>query len=423
MATHTLNMRLIRLLTLALPALAALGCSNPPVEAKAEVKPPSHSTEASEAEKFLRWSMNRYAALKSYEADASWSLTTSGGTDKLSETRTIAIANPNRFKIFTVAPDGTKMTTVSDGKAMVEYVQGRVSNAKPGEAPATISADQSEFMQDPRVSGSLLYQFFGGSDNFDGLVDVSKSSVVFGKDVTADGEASKTVLFYGTRGAGHVEAVIGMKTGFVHSLDCDEDGFRQQAMAENPSQAIPHVKLHEAFIHVSTDENLPSSAFDTKLPAGVTIQAPQAKGDSPVPIGSPAPDGELAGLDGKKVKLSSLKGSVVLIDFWATWCGPCRISLPNTNEAFQRYHSKGLKVLAVDSDDGDASSVAPFLQQNKYSFPAFLDQGGKLARAYHVEGIPCVAIIDAKGNLSSYSIGVEQKQQLFDDLKKAGLKE
>lgn len=140
----------------------------------------------------------------------------------------------------------------------------------------------------------------------------------------------------------------------------------------------------------------------------------------PVPIGKKAPDITLTGLDGHKVKLSSLKGKVVMIDFWATWCPPCRKGLPITNKMHSKFASKGLKVFAVSNED--KKTVADFVKANKYTFPTFLDLNNAAGHTYGIQAIPTLVIVDAKGNLSSYSVGLEPESDVIANLKKAGLK-
>jgi peroxiredoxin len=84
------------------------------------------------------------------------------------------------------------------------------------------------------------------------------------------------------------------------------------------------------------------------------------------------------------------------------------------------YGGKGLKVLAVSTED--APTVKSFLSENHYTFPAFLDAGGKASTTYNVDGIPCLVILDAKGNLASYMVGLHPEAKILAGLKKAGLK-
>jgi len=119
--------------------------------------------------------------------------------------------------------------------------------------------------------------------------------------------------------------------------------------------------------------------------------------------GAPAPDFELESLDGKTVKLSELKGKPVFLDFWATWCGPCRRALPHTQAFSEKYKDKA-HILAVNVRE-DKEKVRAFMEQNQYTFRVLMDSEGKTARAYGVRGIPQFVVIDAQGNIAFIKVG------------------
>lgn len=141
---------------------------------------------------------------------------------------------------------------------------------------------------------------------------------------------------------------------------------------------------------------------------------------SPIPLGKPAPDFDVVTLTGEKLKLSSLKGKIVMIDFWATWCPPCREGLPITNKMHEQYAKSGLQVLTIS--DEDAITVSNFVKENKYTFPTYLDTTGDANGKFKIEGIPTLAVIDAEGNLSSYMVGLHSEEDVVAALKRAGLK-
>jgi peroxiredoxin/outer membrane lipoprotein-sorting protein len=113
--------------------------------------------------------------------------------------------------------------------------------------------------------------------------------------------------------------------------------------------------------------------------------------------GQPAPDFSLQSLDGKTYKLSDLKGKVVLIDFWATWCGPCKEELPFIEKLHKEFSGKGLVVLGIN--DEDKATIQQFVNQQKLTFTNLLDSGAAVARAYKVNAIPRVILIDKDGKI------------------------
>jgi peroxiredoxin len=108
--------------------------------------------------------------------------------------------------------------------------------------------------------------------------------------------------------------------------------------------------------------------------------------------------------DGKQVRLGDHRGQVVFLNFWATWCPPCREEMPAMERLYQRYREKGFTVIAV-SVDSDIVAVPPFLRQNKLTFPIGHDPKMALAERYGVRALPSSFLIDRKGNLVALAIG------------------
>jgi thiol-disulfide isomerase/thioredoxin len=137
------------------------------------------------------------------------------------------------------------------------------------------------------------------------------------------------------------------------------------------------------------------------------------------PSGGPS-GGVLTTLDGKKVQLSSFRGKVVLIDFWATWCLPCRESMPEKQKLYDKYKDKGLAVVAVSSEP--TSDVVSFLNVNKYTLPAYIDADQSLFKSFGVTHLPTIAILDKSGALVAQTEGEGDPEWVVENLAKAGLK-
>jgi len=106
-------------------------------------------------------------------------------------------------------------------------------------------------------------------------------------------------------------------------------------------------------------------------------------------------------LDGKDVDLSKIQGKVVLIDFWATWCGPCRAELPNVKKAYEKLHSKGFEIVGI-SFDRNKDTLQSFVKTENMPWPQYFDGlfwDNKIGKKYKVESIPSMWLVDKKGNL------------------------
>lgn len=400
------------ILLLGILALAIAGCSKTTADARKA---------NDEAEKFLKWSMNQNAALTSYQASVAWS---ASAPMNQSETREIAYERPNKFKVSTVVAKDEKMTAVSDGAKMIEIANVPGGGVVSSPSPKTMAEADGMQISHPMFNGSLLYQFFAGSDNFDALVDTASGPVEFGdQNVAEPSEQARTVLFHGTRGYGIVEAVIGSKTGLVYKITYDglAEMMKGTPAMQQYGDKLPTVIATESYSNIKTGEQLAATTFDTTPPKGMEVHTASDDGSNPpVPIGKPIPDIELTSLDGKAVKLSSFKGKIVMIDFWATWCPPCREGLPITNKMHELYGSKGLQVLTASTEE--PATIAAFVKENKYTFAVYRDPNGVASQKYNVTGIPCTVIVDAKGNLAAYLVGLRPEGEILESLKKAGLK-
>ena len=121
-----------------------------------------------------------------------------------------------------------------------------------------------------------------------------------------------------------------------------------------------------------------------------------------VSLGEAAPEFTGRTLDGKEVKLSDLRGKIVLLDFWATWCGPCIQEMPHVRRAYEKYAKKGDFVVIGISLDEDAGKVRGFVKQRKIGWPQIVGGPAKenaIAKAYFVEGIPASFLIDRDGKV------------------------
>lgn len=130
-------------------------------------------------------------------------------------------------------------------------------------------------------------------------------------------------------------------------------------------------------------------------------------------------DFTLTDLEGKIWHLHDLQGKVVLVNFWATWCPPCRKEMPDLQALYDKYKDRGLVILAIS--DEDAGKVQPFIADRHISYPVMLDPGRKVNDLYQVEGIPKTFVYDRNGKMVAQSIDMRTKGQFQQMLLQAGL--
>ena len=128
---------------------------------------------------------------------------------------------------------------------------------------------------------------------------------------------------------------------------------------------------------------------------------PEKSGSAPA-VGDPV-EFKFNDAHGKMVDTAKLKGKVILVDFWATWCSPCKAEIPHVIEAYTKLHDKGFEVVGI-SLDSDKATLIKFTKDNKMPWPQYFDGGGwknKLAVKYGIHSIPAMWLIDKEGKIAS----------------------
>ena len=301
------------------------------------------------------------------------------------------------------------MQYISDGTQTVLYSEQLNQYVR---KPATAGGDSSA-----RIGGisplnryfTLLQNVTGSKVLRDETLDVRGTKVpttvlevTFTKAVAQQGDVSPTTLWIDK--ARHV--VLRESTTIVTHTP---DGKTGMTMAQTT-----------LFHTTRMNEPVADSFFVFHPPDG----AKEVKEFGPQDVdlsGQKAPNFGLRDLQGRLHSLAALKGKVVLLDFWATWCGPCRIEMPRVQKLYTQYHAKGLQVFGVSVDD-DTSLVRPYIRKNRYTFPILLDVEKQAGASYQTAHIPTLVIIDRTGTIRSYFVGVHEDAVLRKALAAAGIK-
>jgi peroxiredoxin len=127
--------------------------------------------------------------------------------------------------------------------------------------------------------------------------------------------------------------------------------------------------------------------------------------------GSQAPDFVLEALDGEQVSLEEFSGQVVLMNFWATWCPPCKAEIPDIEAAYQLHQEDGLVVLGINVEES-RETVEPFVEEFNITYPVLLDEARQVFKAYRVSGLPMSVIVDREGVIRVRHTGTMTAAQL-----------
>ena len=160
-----------------------------------------------------------------------------------------------------------------------------------------------------------------------------------------------------------------------------------------------------------------SSRILVWMVAAFVILSQVGWGALPGGVGEKAPDFSLKDLEGKVVGLSSFSGKVVILDFWATWCPPCRQEIPHFINLYQQYRAQGLEIVGIALDQGGKPAVEPFVQESGINY-TILFPNDRVERDYgNIRAIPTTFVLDRKGIIRKKYIGFTQKEVFEEDVK------
>jgi thiol-disulfide isomerase/thioredoxin len=176
-------------------------------------------------------------------------------------------------------------------------------------------------------------------------------------------------------------------------------------------KAVCHVTIIVAALGLLLGEKVADAREQLLEAMGMTKVPPKA-----------APDFMLLDIDGKQVSLKQYRGKVVFLNFWATWCIPCREEMPALERLHQTYQDQDLAIISIDLKEG-ADQVKTFFQKHGLSFPSLLDPNGVVFRDYLVAGMPTTYLIDRDGTMVARGVGGrdwtrDEALQLIQDLLK-----
>ena len=187
------------------------------------------------------------------------------------------------------------------------------------------------------------------------------------------------------------------------------DALRQTPVPPNKEgPADPYISLAQLVRYEQVQASLDDPQFETAL---AKLKADdQSRQEA---------DFTLADLEGRQWILKDLRGKVVLVNFWATWCPPCRKELPDLQELYGKFRDQGLVILAIS--DEEIGKVKPFVVEHNLALPVLLDPGRKVNERFRIRGIPKSFVYDRNGEIVAQAIDMRTREQFLNMLAQAGL--
>jgi thiol-disulfide isomerase/thioredoxin len=255
---------------------------------------------------------------------------------------------------------------------------------------------------------------------------VKEATVQVHESMSMDSDVSK-VLKKGDK----VVVGLEMQIGGADWCEVSEPGKRERlgyvpcASLDRPAPP-PAVRAAEAAAYSTGVQVLMGKASPTGAPASKAATArrapPSRSADRRFISGDvEAPDFTLTGLDGNTYSLHDLRGHYVLLDFWATWCGPCRMEMPRLDRLQKEYAGRGLEIVGVNAGESP-DRVRRFIQQNGYSYTILLDPQDQASRLYDAEYIPTLVVVDPNGDVRFYDSGAYSERALRAVLARVGVR-
>jgi len=338
----------------------------------------------------------------------------------------LAIADKGRSYLRVEPPQQDEYLLVSNGQKSWAYLPQRRQYTE--EESATLSSDAAYASDDQEDQSDRPADSHGSAETYARLVVPTISAAY--KNARGIALRPNAELKIGKQKVSWPSVVISTKPDeqrtndlVEFTLDPDHAGLGRMVWVnihEKAPEAV-YIRTTVVFSSFSVGEDLPDSlfAFDPPKKAKLVETLPVPGFEGSAVLNHPAPDFELKTGTGEKVRLSDFRGKVVLLNFWATWCGPCRRELPTVAKLYGEFKDSGLVVFGVN--DEDKSTARKYLEKEALALPFLVDSSEKAHRLYHVNAIPTVFLIDPRGKVVKYFRGGHDEESFRAALKTVGI--
>lgn len=373
---------------------AAAPDANPPASQPA-TKP---SAIAPEARELVDQMAEAYSKLKSLDLSGTLSkdFDVNGDAQKLNTTFTAAYGAPNKFR-HTLKDGNEELTWGSTGaKAYAFQKSANVYITSDVDAGRVATEELPEPLAQLMPSQNPSIQFAVAKDPAAEIIR-DAAAVTKADDTTLDGKPYQT-LKVDLNDKRKTTLLVDPQTHLLREVRTDV----KDMLEDKGTPGVKHAWIIVDYTTVSADGPLHDEQFAWKAPEGAHEQ--NSAGPTSPLVGKTAPDFKLDLLAGGQVSLSELKGSVVVLDFWATWCPPCRKSLPHLNKLYEDNKAGGAKVFAVNCQE-EKGEVQNFVTKTKLTVPVLLATTDETIQAYEAHSIPTTVIIGKDGKVSKIFTG------------------
>ena len=333
-----------------------------------------------------------------------------GQVQKQQSQFTAAFAAPNKFR-HEMKGD---ILLGSSGEKLYAY-RPRRNDYKTADAPKDrVSSDKipnpmRDILQMQNVGLTCAIVDDAGKFLAEGMTEVTKSD-----DMSLDGKTFTAIAFKGEKMDYRI--LVDPQTHLIRRVVLD----MKRSIESTGRDDVDRALLSFDYTTVQPETKPDDKRFVWSAPANAkdagAVEAEE--GDAMALVGKEAPDFTLNGMDGKPVAMKDQQGSVVVLDFWATWCGPCRASLPGLNKIYKEQKDKGMKAFAVDLEESK-ETIQPVAEKLIPDIPVLLDEKSEVAKKYGVNGIPQTVVVGKDGKIKKVFIGSGNEAGIRSAVEKA----
>ncbi|HMD50645.1 MAG TPA: redoxin domain-containing protein [Bryobacteraceae bacterium] len=372
--------------------------------------------QAPDARALLKESGDALHAARSYILEQSIVVEITGGLQsRLQIPVKLAASNPDKLRIESNGPVGSTLI-VSDGDNTWMYLGPLKQYTR------TAAASSPEALMKSLNPG--IAEMIGGMRSKDPYLEVK----VTGEEVVETGGARFDCFVVESKldkidMPGGMKLVDGVMETWIDqktklAVKQTATAIMQGGALKRPAEMNQTINI----LSVKLNEPVPDSLFHFTPPEGAreVKEFESLVKANPDLSGKDAADFKLSSLEGKEFSLQALRGKVVLLDFWATWCGPCRKDMPALEKLYGEFRDRGLVMFGINVGE-EKATVTKFLEANKLTYPILLAGQAEMLQSYSVTAFPTLVLVDREGIIFLYHVGSGSEAELRDALGRLGL--